>query len=307
MASLWGGLKRLANKAKEAVVGGAIKGKEKVSKSWNAITGRATFKEAEELYNKIEKNYNKYKGSYDAEILEIREALEYRVRRINAYKTATFNEHFERLKAICDRVHHLEVNGEPFVEIIDKRIMGLPSKSAIRKKNELYVIDFNDFSFSDWGMSIITLGAFSRKRAKETLSLVKEEEVRLEEEICKMNAHLKKMGVVRESIKNIDYYFDYIVSNFLKLLSSFEYGVQSQFQKHLLSVSNDIHEKLDFRLLPIVHLKEFQALFNLSIVLKEMAMMQYLSSTGEVIEEDSKQFLELCNKSEELGYLQKAA
>jgi hypothetical protein len=40
--------------------------------------------------------------------------------------------------------------------------------------------------------------------------------------------------------------------------------------------------------LPVAHIEEFQALFNLSIVLKQMANLGYLNKEGEVVDEDIK-------------------
>ena len=39
-------------------------------------------------------------------------------------------------------------------------------------------------------------------------------------------------------------------------------------------------------MMPIVHIQEFQALFNLSIVLYQMASLGYLSDAGEIKDED---------------------
>ena len=45
--------------------------------------------------------------------------------------------------------------------------------------------------------------------------------------------------------------------------------------------------RLDFRLLPTIHIEEFLALFNLSVVLKQMANLGYLSEQGDVLEADT--------------------
>ncbi|WP_394389206.1 hypothetical protein [Shewanella woodyi] len=58
---------------------------------------------------------------------------------------------------------------------------------------------------------------------------------------------------------------------------------------HQVALNSDVFaHKLDFKLLPVVHLEEFRALFNLSIVLKQMANLGYLSDSGEFIETDRK-------------------
>ena len=102
----------------------------------------------------------------------------------------------------------------------------------------------------------------------------------------KMQAQKKKLNVIVESIDNVVEYFDKLIISYSSLLDRFEFGIQSQRVKQMAHSSNLFNLKLDFKLMPIVHIEEFQSLFNLSIVLKQMASLAYLSTEGEVVDKD---------------------
>ena len=135
---------------------------------------------------------------------------------------------------------------------------------------------------------MLTLGFFSRKKAKESLQQVKDEAKRIDEDIAKMDAHLAKIDQIISSINNVAEYFDGLIISYAKLLDRFEYGINTQRIAQLSASPELFSSKLDFRLLPVAHIEEFQALFNLSVVLKQMSRMAYLSQAGEIVEEDTK-------------------
>ncbi|MGO3445683.1 MAG: DNA repair protein, partial [Pseudoalteromonas distincta] len=117
---------------------------------------------------------------------------------------------------------------------------------------------------------------------------VKQERERVFEEIKKMEAQQVKLSVVSKSIDSVVDYFAQLIMNYSILLDRFEFGIQSQRVKQLSNSDNVYNLKLDFKLLPVAHIEEFQALFNLSIVLKQMANLGYLNKEGEVVDEDIK-------------------
>ena len=101
-----------------------------------------------------------------------------------------------------------------------------------------------------------------------------------------MQTQTIKANVILKSIDNVDEYFTVLVQNYTKLLDRFEYGIKSQLQKSILKGTLLTDGKLDFKMMPIAHIEEFQALFNLSIVLKQMASLGYLSEDGEINDRD---------------------
>ncbi|QFR49384.1 DNA repair protein [Sulfurimonas lithotrophica] len=302
-AKLWNGVKSVAKKTVEVASKAVDYVKEKTSKAWNGITGRTTFNEAEELLAEITDRYDKAKFEYERNMQDITSKLEERINTINYHKTDIYDKHFKRFTDLGNKLHNINIEGKSFLEYFEDSITEVKKLEGVRSKEELYMIDFNNLKASEIFFGIFTLGFFTRKKAKQTLVKVQEEEQRIDEEIEKMKSQVVKIKVILESIENVAMYFETLVMNYSKLLDRFEYGVSSQTQKQVLNGVTLENGKLDFKLIPIVHIDEFRALFNLSIVLKQMSTMGYLTENGEVQTEDIQAVNNIQSKMEKLELL----
>lgn len=299
-SKVWNGVKKVAKVESETVSDACDYVKEKTSKAWNATTGKSTFNEAEALLKDIEDKYDKAKFEYKRDVEKIVSTLEAKISTINYHKKDIFDNHFSRFKNIGDRLHNINIEGKSFLEYFDDEIAEIKVQDGVRSKAELYEIDFNNLSFTDIVFGVFTLGIFTRKKVKETLMKVKEEQARIDEEIEKMKSQVKKLKVIEKSIDNVAEYFEILISNYSKLLDRFEYGITSQIIKANLENKTLKNGKIDFKQMPIVHIEEFQALFNLSIVLKQMATMGYLNENGEVKDKDIEAVNNIKYKIEQL-------
>lgn len=271
--------------------------KEKVSKTWNSFTGKTNAEKAEALYVEISERYDKETKQYEESVAEISNRIESEIKNINRVKQEIYNTHFKRFMSVANRMHSVTVKGQPFNELFDDEIFDIKKEVSVSKKSDLILIDFDKFSFVRAASYIFTLGFYSRKKAKESLYKVQEEESKINEEIEKMKTQITKLKVVEESIAQIASYFDVLVKNYEGLLNRFEYGVQSQRNKNILQTDNVFNHKLDFRMMPTIHLEEFFSLFNLSIVLKSMSTLGYLTDAGNVDDGDAKQSQKLFEKA----------
>jgi len=264
--------------------------KKGIAKLWNGVTvtiaGRADFEKAAKLYGLIEKRYNDAKANYENEVNAASEKIEAKINLINYHKTDIYQNHFARFTNLANQVHNLRIDGTSFLEYFDGSILEIKTTSGIRAKMELFKIDFDNLKFKEILLGFLTFGYSMRKLASETLCEVKSEKKRVHEEIQKMKSQISKIKVTLESIENVAEYFSILISNYDKLLSRFEYGIKSQVQKNILKGVELVDGKLDFKLMPIAHIEEFQALFNLSVVLKQMATMGYLTDEGELKKDD---------------------
>ncbi len=256
------------------------------AKCWNGFTGRIDFDEAERLYESMEQKYNDSKKTYEEEVDAASKKIEIIISSINYHKTDIYQNHFARFINLAKHLHNLTIDGENFLEYFDSSILDIKTTSGVRGKKEVFSIDFNNLGFSTIAFGILTLGFSTRKLASESLCMVKEEQIRVNEEMQKMKSQIVKMTATIKSIESVEEYFSVLICNYEKLLSRFEYGIKSQTQKNLLKGIELVDGKLDFKLMPIAHIEEFQALFNLSIVLKQMATMGYLTDEGEFKKED---------------------
>ncbi|MBB1406102.1 DNA repair protein [Pseudoalteromonas sp. SG44-5] len=302
-SKLWSAAKNVYRKTVETVSEIVTTVKEKCSKAWGAVTGKTTFEKAEKLYAEITEKYDKAKFEYEKAVKEISDDIKDKVSTINSFKADIYNIQFKRFTTMANRLTNVTVKGQPFEELFDDGILEVKKKTGGRNKNELFLIDFNNMSFIAAAGHILTLGIFSRKAAKQSLLQVQEEEKRIDEEIIKMTAHKKQLKVVATSIDTVVEYFNVLIKNYSKLLDRFEYGIQTQRFKQQSNSDHLFTLKLDFRLIPIVHIEEFQALFNLSIVLKEMAILGYISDTGEVVKNDKSAAEKLFKKTESIQVL----
>ncbi|MFT6449256.1 MAG: DNA repair exonuclease SbcCD ATPase subunit [Oleispira sp.] len=280
-------IKDVACKAADAVVDTAKKVKDKVksgaSKVMSSISGKKHFNEAEQRYNALITRYEDAKSRYRSELEEKTSVIQSDLERINGWKSQVFKELFPKFIQVANRLHHVEINGKHFEEFLADDVLDYKEHAGVQAKQELFEIDFNNMSFKQAALSIITLGFYSRKKAKQSLQQVIDEEKRVEEEIAKQVAQLEKIDQVVSSISNVVEYFESLINGYEKLLKRFEFGVNSQ---RFLQARNTNFEKLDFRLMPIKHIEDFQALFNLSVVMKTMSTMGYLSESGELIGND---------------------
>ncbi|EWH07647.1 DNA repair protein [Pseudoalteromonas lipolytica SCSIO 04301] len=284
------------NSLKSAASSMVDKTKETFSKVWNAFTGKHYADEAEALHAEITARYDKAKEEYDKAISNIGKGIEEKISHINRFKTDIYGTHFKRFISIASRLHNVTVKGQPFKELFDDSILEVKQQSGVVAREDLMLIDFDNMGFLETAGMILTLGFSSRKKAKESLANVKEEEVRVYEEIAKMDAQQAKVKVVAESIDAVVQYFDSLIKNYEKLLDRFECGIQTQRVIQMSKAENVFSLKLDFRLIPIVHIEEFQALFNLSIVLKQMANLGFLTEEGEFVDQDKAKATHLFQK-----------
>ena len=304
---MFGKAKKWLRKAKEVVSDGYDYLKEKGSKIIGAVTGKNTFDEAEELRIKIKDRYDKAKFEYDKNIEEISTKLEAKINTINYHKKDIFDNHFNRFKTIGDRLHNINIEGKNFLEYFDDNITKMKKQDGLKDKSELYskngAIDFNNLTSKQVVLGVFTFGLFTRKAAKKSLDNIEAEEKRINNEITEMESHIKKLKVVEKSIDNVAQYFEVLIQSYSKLLDRFGYGISSQILKANLDNKKLENGKLDFKLMPIAHIEEFQALFNLSIVLKQMATMGYLTEDGKIEDKDIEAVNDIKYKIEQLEIL----
>lgn len=271
-----------------------------VNKVWNGFTGKTTFDEAEKLLKSIEDKYDKVTFEYKRDIKKLSLQLKSKIRTINYHKKDIFENHFNRFKHMANKLHNLDIEGKSFLEYFDDNIAKIKIQNGVQSKNDLYEIDFNNLKIQERALGILTFGFYTRKKAKQTLEKVKAEEKRINLEIQNMKSQITNINVVLKSINSVAKYFTVLIQNYTKLLDRFEYGISSQIFKTVLKKQVLKDGKLDFKLMPILHIEEFQALFNLSIVLKQMATMGYLTDECEINKNDQKVFNDIQYKIEQI-------
>lgn len=234
---------------------------------WNKFSGKDTFKEAEELYDRISQKYNKRRKKFDEDIESLMTSIEKHVERINKSKEKIKTDLFVRMAKNMEKIHEISVSKDFTIEAYKEATLSFDS---IRTKDQLYKIDFNKHKFKTSMQAIFTLGFYTRKKAKESLYAVQEEEAKINTEIAKMDAETKKLEAIDKSLENVDFYFESLINIYEKLLIRLDNNVNYLYVRCLSFAHKLVHEEMSIRRLPKMQQKEVEAIISASQILKEM-------------------------------------
>lgn len=238
---------------------------------WNKFSGKDTFKEAEELYDRISQKYNKRRKKFDEDIESLMTSIEKHVERINKSKEKIKTDLFVRMAKNMEKIHEISVSKDFTIEAYKEATLSFDS---IRTKDQLYKIDFNKHKFKTSMQAIFTLGFYTRKKAKESLYAVQEEEAKINTEIAKMDAETRKLEAIEKSLENVDFYFESLINTYEKLLVRLDNNVNYLYVRCLSFAHKLVHEEMSIRRLPKIQQKEVEAIISASKILKAMTDAQ---------------------------------
>lgn len=238
-----------------------------VSKGYKNFTGQATFEEADRLYEEIRERFEKHKAYFESEVEKISKDIDEQVKSINdskiAIKTELFPAFAEKLKYLKD----VEFDQNFMKEFYDVPSMKVDSMKA---KADLFLIDFKKNPFKSNALAIISLGFYTRKKAKQTLEKVKEEKARLEEEMQRMDAELVRLRNIQEALKLIAEYYVSLIELYRALLNRLDNAVNFLLIRCISFAHKLVRENMSIKRLPKSQQKEIQAMVTISIIMKEM-------------------------------------
>lgn len=264
-----------AKKAVSTVASGVKKAcsaiKQGATNVWNKFSGKDTFKEAEELYDQISQKYNKRRKKFDEDIEVLTTSIEKHVERINKSKEKIKTDLFVRMAKNMEKIHEISVSKDFTIEAYKEATLSFDS---ICTKDQLYKIDFNKHKFKTSMQAIFTLGFYTRKKAKESLYAVQEEEAKINTEIAKMDAETRKLEAIEKSLENVDFYFESLINTYEKLLVRLDNNVNYLYVRCLSFAHKLVHEEMSIRRLPKIQQKEVEAIISASKILKAMTDAQ---------------------------------
>ena len=294
-SSAWAGCKSAAKAVSSGVKAVYYKvtgNKEKASGNWqqakenandvktnfvaagHALTGRDKFEEAEQLYSKITEKYNVKRKEFETEVEKLIDSIEACVQSINNNKNIIHAELFVQMANNLSKIKDIKL---PEGFIVEEYRAVTISTDSIRGKDKLFKIDFNKLTFKNASLGILTLGWYTRKKAKQSLFAVKEEEAKINHEIAKMDAELDKMKAVLTSLQNVEHYFNSLVSIYRQLLDRLDNSVHHLYFKCMQFARRLVDQGLSVKFLPVSQQKELEALFTASKILKVMTQTQIIS------------------------------
>lgn len=277
----WAKVKSGIKKVGKAIVGGVKKiarfVKEKVTNVWNKFSGKDKFEEAEKLYQDIEKRYRERRRRFDQQLNEYTDKIEQHVKSINKSKEMIKGELFLQMARKMEKIKDISVSQDFSVEAYMAEAL---SFDDIRSKSQLYKIDFNKHKFKTTFQAIFTLGFYTRKKAKETLLAVQEEEKKVDHEISKMDAEIVKLKAIEKSLSNVEFYFTSLIEMYENLLIRLDSSVNYLFVRCMNFAHRLVREEMSIRKLPVMQQKEVEAIISASQILKAMTDAQ-ITSIGE--------------------------
>lgn len=235
------------------------------------ITGQATFEEADQKYEELLQRFNQHKAYFESETEKCIQKIESHVDSINKakkkIKTVLFPAFAEKIQQLAD------------VSISDSFIKEQYGRNSIeiegvKDRSELFLIDFKKNPFKTNFLAFVTLGVLTRKKAKETLLKVNEEEKRVEEVIERMDSELDRLNRMEEALRNIEYYFNSLLELYNTLLNRLDHSVNFLLFRCLNTVHAIVKVQMSIMYLPKRQQKEIEAIVTISSIMKKMVDTQ---------------------------------
>lgn len=273
--------------------------KQKTTNVWNTFTGKKTADEAKEIYDDAISSYNKAKRDFDDFLEKRSREINNSVQKINEYKKLVFSKQLKEVIQITSKLHNFSMTSK---EMLENEFKYGFDELKIKSYSNVMKIDFDNNKFKTSVQAIFTLGFYTRKKAKESLSEANDVANSVRLKIEQMNAEKVRIDSIRKSISNVEYYFANIIEMMDRVLPKLENSISMLRNLHLVFSYSFFKGKLDYNKLPKVQKNYFEASVTMSKILVEMSKNQYLSSDNSVIENDMKSSQSANEKTEELIY-----
>lgn len=261
-------------KVGSAIASGAKAAANGVKKVAARISGKDKFEEAERLYDCISKRYNEKREHFQKEIERITSLIEEHVKSINDSKRMIKRELFPAMANKISKIKDIRISDEYSVEEYIESVLNV---DTIRSREQLFTIDFNAHKVKTTFQAIFTLGFYTRKKAKETLYNVKEEEAKINSEISRMDSEINKIYIIEKSIKQVADMFTSVIEMYNNLLIRLDSSINYLLVRSLAFAHQIVGKQMSVKVLPKMQQKEVEAIVTASKILKTMTETQLLS------------------------------
>lgn len=263
----FGWIGRKAKAVGNAIADVALSVGRTIGNGYKSFTGQSTFEEADRLYEDVKRRFEEHKRYFEREVDKLSLEIETQVNSINNSKETIKKELFPAFAEKMRRLKDIPVSDEYIQEYFSGSTLKV---DTIKAKAELYLIDFKKHPFKSNALAIISLGFYTRKKAKETLEKVREEKKRLEEEMARMDSELTKLRRIKEALELIAEYYLSLIEVYRKLLNRLDNSVNFLMIRCISFARKIVREQMSIKLLPKSQQAEIMAMVSISKVLKTM-------------------------------------
>lgn len=253
--------------------------------NWKKFTGEDKFEEAKEIANTDIPAFEKEIHEHESYINMISDCLSKNTNKINTSKQRIKGVLFIHLAEQLKWIKDVEIDDSFIKEIYSGAdIINAPK---FRTKSEFFLIDFDEHSFKNNFLAIVTGGFLTRKRAEQTKIKVVEERTRLEEENVKLNTELNRLKKLNEVVKQIAQQLNELTGIYEKMLVLLDNSVRFLMVK---SISfNHKMVRVSIKNLPTQQQKEIVVLITMSYILNDIVNTSFtIDSNVATIEENEK-------------------
>ena len=226
-----------------------------------------TARKADKMYEDVMRRFEAHKAYFEKEVDNFSSEIEAQVKSINSSKETIKTELFPAFAEKMKKLKDITVSDEYLKEYFSGTTLKVDS---MKSKADLYLIDFKKNPFKSNSLAIVTLGFYTRKKAKETLERVKEEKKRLEEEMARMDSELVKLRNIKQALELIAEYYLSLIELYRALLNRLDNSVNFLMIRCISFAHKLVREQMSIKLLPKSQQAEIMAMVSISKVLKSM-------------------------------------
>lgn len=272
--------------------------REAVSDTWAGFTGKKKVDEAKKLYEEIERRYNEEKNSYEAFKEKYSKSIKAHIDNINFYKEMIKSELLPQFMQAISKLYQYPIpDGFNMEDYTDKEI----KIEDLKAKEDLLTIDWDKHPWLNTIKAVFTLGFWTKKQAEESLKNVEAQKLKVNENIAKMNAEKKRIERIDQALENAEYYFQKVIELYEVMLVRVNNSIDTLYVSCMVRLHKFVHKEMSFRRLTKVQIKELEAAFVATEIIKDMINKQVLSNEDVAVDKYSSEIKEQY-ESVEKGY-----
>ena len=241
--------------------------------------GKKKFEEAKNRYEKLTNKYNEKQAAYERQIGYFANEIKSLVESVNAEKQYIINTLFVKMKSVLSKIKYDNKYSLEYFKMPSTKV------EPLRKREELFLIDFDKDPVKSYLKAFVSLGRWTKKQATETLDKIIEEEEKAENIVSEMDADLKRLELLKTALtQTLTYLRDmsamyenvvYKANNTAKFLRfkcmQFTHGISMEYCK--LEVLPKADRELMF------------ALFNFTKILDDIVKMELVGQDTDEIKQ----------------------
>lgn len=284
---VWGGLKTVAKKVCDGVKKVAEKtweGVKKVghcvAKAWKKVSGQDIAEEAERRLAALEERTRQRQEEFKTFSDENSKLINDSLASINACRQKLNDELFPRFCSLAGNFRNWSVADVGLENCVSLK----GGCSSVRSRDELMRIDFRNHPIASNALALFTLGFVTRKRAKESLNQVKEEEERMRLEFQKLDAEKVRISGMLTALKQVERQFEDCLEIYSKVLDEVDYSVELLRTGRSILNGEPMTGMFDVEFLPERHLLSLKAADEITRIVFAIGAHKYVNANSKRME-----------------------